>query len=121
MTVTATPIFPQAVTLSAAPLLSTTGAYTFAPGNTVTNLVVLKTAGTNGSKIEAINVTSTETANNRDLILLVLIGTNLHPITVVSIPLNSGFTNSVPPINLLGAASQTQLPGLSYDSAGNKY
>jgi len=118
MAVTNTPVYVQAPQLWACALLNSTGAFTFAANsNVVTNLVSVLAAGTNGSKIEAINVSTTDTSPNT-LQLLVLQASVLYVLTTVSIPAQSGFTTSAPSVNILANA---QFPGLSYDSQGNKY
>tara|TARA_R110000868_G_scaffold405638_1_gene685229 strand:+ start:818 stop:1270 length:453 start_codon:yes stop_codon:yes gene_type:complete len=117
MAVTATPVFTQTPQMRAACLLSTTGAFTFAANSsTTTNLVSLYGAGTNGSTIESIMVSSTDTSA-RDLILLIMISSVLYPITTLSIPATAGFTNAIAPIDLFRNA---QVPGLSFDVNGNR-
>lgn len=117
MAVTATPIYPQAVWSKTALLQNSTGAYTFAIGNTTTNLVTLAAGGANGSKVEAIRATSTDTTA-RDTIILISNGTNLFPLGVISVPANSGFTNALPAINIM---SNPLFQGFSYDAMGNPF
>jgi len=117
MPMTATPVFTQTPQMKAAALLSTTGAFTFAANSAVTtNLVSLYAAGTNGSTIESIMVSSTDTSA-RDLIILIMISSVLHVVTTLSIPLNSGFTNAVVPVDVF---RHSQVPGLSFDVNGNR-
>ena len=117
MTMTATPVFTQVPQTKAAALLSTTGAFTFAANSSsTTNLVALYAAGTNGSTIESIFVSSTDTSA-RDLILILQIASVNYVLTTIAIPLNSGFTNAVIPVDLF---RNSQVPGLSFDVSGNR-
>lgn len=116
MAVTATPVFPQAPKMWVAALLNATGAYTFvANTSTATGRVTLVTAGANGTIIEAITASSTDSAA-KDLQLIVLNSID-YPLTTLSIPANSGFTNALPPVDLL---RHLQVPGLSFDVNGNR-
>ena len=116
MAVTATPVFPQAPKLWTAALLSTTGAFTFV-ANTATSAgkVTLVTAGANGTIIEALTVASTDTSA-RDL-QLILLNTVDFVLSTFAIAANSGFTNALPPIDILRA---TQTPGFAFDVNGNR-
>ena len=117
MTVTATPIFPQAVVNSQAVLLNATGAFTFAPGNTLTNLVSVVAGGTNGTIIEAINITTTDTAAN--IIWFILNdGTKNSILTVASVPAGSGVTSGT--TAAFDLFRNINVPGLSYDVNGNR-
>jgi hypothetical protein len=118
MTVTATPIYPQAPLLADAALVNATGAFTFIPSsNVTTNLVPLVSGSVNGAKIEAISATSTDTVAQTLYLILndgalnLIMGTYLIPAT-------AGTVTTVPPVDLLNSP---QAPGLSFDSAGNKY
>lgn len=117
MTVTATPIFPQAVVCAQAVLLNATGAFTFAPGNTTTNLVSVVAGGTNGTIIEAINITTTDTSAN--VVWFILNdGSKNSILTVSSVPAGSGVTSGTTvPYDLFRYA---QVPGLSFDVNGNR-
>lgn len=106
MAVTATPVFPQAVK---------NYTQTIAPGDTTT-VKSLAAAGTNGTKIDALLVTSNDTAN-RDLVLYATISATNYPLGIVQIPLTAGTVNSVPTVDVLRSA---QIPGLAYDAFGNK-
>jgi len=118
MTLTATPVYPQTPLAWAAALINSTGAFTFAANsNVLTNLVSLVSGGTNGTKVETINVSTTDTSNNT-LYLLLNNGTFLSILSVFSIVAGSGTTTTTPSVNLL---TSTQFPGLSSDSNGNKY
>lgn len=118
MTVTSTPIYPQTVQAWAAALVNGTGAFTFvASSNVTTNLISLVAGGTNGSKVEAINVSTTDTSPNT-LLLILNNGTANFILSTFSIPANSGNATSTPSVSLF---ANTQFTGLSYDSSGNKY
>lgn len=106
MAVTATPIFPQTIKNYVAQILP-------ADASTVKTLV---TGATNGTKIEAITVASTDTSA-RDVQLVMTISSVVYVLATVAIPINSGNTNAIPAVDIL---RNTQWPGLSYDSNGNK-
>jgi hypothetical protein len=117
MPMTATPVFTQTPQMKAACLLNATGAFTFAANSAVTtNLVALYAAGANGSTIESIMVSSTDTSA-RDLIIIIQISSVNYVLTTLAIPLNSGFTNAVVPVDVFRHA---QVPGLSFDVNGNR-
>lgn len=103
---TATPIFPQTVKNYVAQIL---------PAD-ASNVKTLVTGATNGTKIEAITVASTD-GTARDVQLVMTISSVVYVLTTVSIPGTSGSANSAPSIDILRNA---QWPGLSYDSNGNK-
>lgn len=103
---TATPIFPQTVKNYVAQILP-------ADASTKKTLV---TGATNGTKIEALTIASTDTAA-RDVSLYMTISAVDYLLATVSIPANSGNTNALPAIDAIRSA---QWPGLSYDANGNK-
>lgn len=103
---TATPIFPQTVKSYVAQIL---------PADTTTKKTLI-TGATNGTKIEALNVASTDTLA-RDVQVWMTISAVDYLLATVSIPANSGNTNALPSIDLLRHA---QWPSLSYDSNGNR-
>jgi hypothetical protein len=107
MSVTATPIFPQALRNSVQTIL---------PADASAVKAVLA-AGSNGSKVEALNVTSTDTSA-RDVTIYVTISATNYLIGTVSIPLNSGNTNSAPSVDILRSS---QLPALAFDANGNRF
>lgn len=104
---TATPIYPQTVKNYVAQIL---------PGST-TSLVTLVTGATNGTKIESINVASTDTSA-RDVQVWLTVSAVNYLLTTVNIPINAGNTNAVVAVDLLRNA---QWPSLAYDNNGNKY
>ena len=117
MTVTATPIFPQAIVNSQAVLVNGTGAFTFAVGNTTTNLVSVVVGGTNGTIIEAINVTTTDTSAN--IVWFILNdGTKNSILTVASVAALSGVGSGTTPV--FDLFRSTSVPGLSFDVNGNR-
>lgn len=107
MTVTATPIFPQTITSPSQQIL---------PADTTT-LKTLYTAGTNGSKIENIIATNTDTAAAYGIQLSVTTGATTYLLGTVNVPLSSGNTTAAPAISLLNSAN---LP-TAKDSNGNPY
>lgn len=107
MSGTATPIFPQTINNGNAKIV---------PADT-TNLKTLYTAAANGSRIDAIYLTSTETANNRDIQFVLTVSAVDYVIGTVQVPLNSGFSSAVPTVN---AFASTQFTQLNVDNMGNK-
>jgi hypothetical protein len=101
------PIFPQSIR---------NAVQTIAPADTTT-VKTLAAGGTNGSKVETILVTSTDTAA-QTLQLWATISSTNYLLGSVPIPLGSGNTGTVITVDVLRSA---QLPGLPYDSNGNKY
>jgi hypothetical protein len=106
MTMTATPVFPQTIKNYAAQILP-------ADASTVKTLV---TGATNGTKVEALTVASTDTTA-RDFQLVMTISAVVYVLATLSIPANAGNSNSVPAIDVL---RHTNWPGLACDSNGNK-
>lgn len=78
----------------------------------------LYTAGTNGSIIKGIYATSNDGTASHLLTCQVVRSTVLYGGTAVNVPLNSGFTASVPPVNVMSAINW---PGLPLDSDGNPF
>lgn len=107
MAVTSTPIYPQTIISTIVQLTNSSG----------TSASTLVTAGTNGTKIESIIVSSTDTSN-RDLVININISSTNYQIAMVQIPLTSGTVNNVTSVNILGNA---QIPGIARDSNGNAY
>jgi hypothetical protein len=107
MTVTATPIFPQTLTTGTAAITN----------GTASSLVTLYTAGTNGSKIENISVTNTDT-NPYTVQVTVTISATNYLLGSISVPASTGNTASAPGLNIL--ANSNFLP-LNKDSNGNAY
>jgi len=100
------PIFPQTIT---------TGATQIAPADT-TSLKTLYTAGVNGSRIDNILATSTDTAA-RDLQFVITIDAVDYVLGTLSCLANSGFTNAVA---ILPVLSDSKFAALSQDGNGNK-
>lgn len=107
MTVTATPIFPQSIK-------NEFGQLNNASGQTP---VTVYTGGTNGSKIESLFVSSTDTTA-RDIQISIVISSVTYILGTVTIPINSGNINSAPTVNYF---QSSQLPNLAKDSNGNPY
>lgn len=104
MAVTATPIFPQSIVNSTVVI----------PGTTTTQTLI--TAGTNGTKVENISVSST-CASNVTINLYLTISATQYLLTQYNIPANSGNSTTIPAVSLL---NNTQI-SLNYDNNGNKY
>jgi hypothetical protein len=107
MTVTATPIFPQTITSPVVQIL---------PADTNT-LKTLYTAGANGSRIENIMVTNTDSAAAYLITLTVVVSATNYVLSTINVPLSAGNTNAAPSLNLL---NNTNIP-LNKDSNGNPY
>jgi hypothetical protein len=105
MAVTATPIFPQAPKVYTAQIL---------PADT-TSKKTLCAGGTNGTRIDALNIASTDTSN-RDIQLWMNNGSIDLLLTTLQIPLNAGNANNVAAVD---GMRQANFPGLSYDANGN--
>jgi len=101
------PIFPQTVRNSV---------YQITNGNGTT-IETIFTGATNGTKIESIIVTSTDTSP-RDISLYFTISATNYYLTTISIPATAGSIDSVPCVNILG---NIQFPGLARDPNGNPY
>lgn len=114
MALTATPIYAQGPKAWGAQILNATGAWTFSATSLV-NLLVLAAGGANGIKLEALNVTSNDSAAQA-LALVLNDGTLNYVLGEIPIPIGAGITAGVPGVNPL-----SQLPGLSYDTSGNRY
>jgi len=107
MAVTPTPIFPQSVQNFVAQIQN-------ADAQTVKTLV---TGGTNGTKIESLNASSSDTTS-RDVAIYLTVSSTNYLLGTISIPLNSGNTNAIVSVDILRSA---QIPALAYDANGNKY
>lgn len=86
------------------------------PADTTT-LKTVVTGGSQGSKVEQLNVTSTDTSA-RDMALWWTISATNYLIGTISIPITAGFTNAIPTVNLL---RNSQIPGVKIDANGNPY
>jgi hypothetical protein len=107
VTVTATPIFPQTITSPSVQILPAT----------TTGLVTLYTAGTNGSKIENIIVSNTDSGAAYALTLTVVTSATSYIIGTINVPLSAGNTTAAPAISLINS---TNIP-LAKDANGNPY
>ncbi len=106
MAVTATPVFPQALNLLATRFTSTD----------TTVAKVIFTPGANGSFLESIIITTQDTVA-RDIYLLYRSGGVSYQLTRVTVPLSSGDTAAIVPLDLL---RNSQVTGLVVDANGNK-
>lgn len=107
MAVTNTAAFAQGIN-------SQQTAFVNATGTTVTTVL---TAGANGTRLTMLTAHSDDTSN-KDFTIYVSNGGTDFPQTVISIPLGSGNTNSVPNVDLL---KHSQWVGLPTDAFGNRY
>jgi len=109
MAVTATPIFLQR---------PKHGVVQIVPADTTANKTVV-TAGSDGSKVFALYAHSDDTAA-RDLRISVVRSAVTYPITTVNVPLTSGHTSAIAPVNLL-AGGQFPADMLAKDQDGQSY
>lgn len=107
MAVTATPIFPQSVQ----------NFVTKIQNADASNIKTLVTGGTNGTKVESIIVSSTDTSA-RDVNIYITVSSVNYLLTTISIPINSGNANNIAATDILRS---TQIPALPFDNKGNKY
>jgi hypothetical protein len=107
MAVTTTPAYHQAINNTAASI---------ANADTQTKKTIF-TPGSNGSRISAILVSSTDTST-RDLVIGVTVSATNYDLGIVSIPIQAGTLNTAPTVSVLTAA---QLAGMLRDAYGNPY
>lgn len=110
MAVTPTPVFPQTIFNSC--VSATSGSTTVA----ITNALTVFTAGTNGSKIDMFNISSSAAAAC-DVNILWQISSVTYLLGTVQATALAGATDNAPAIDVLRSAN---LPALSYDAFGNK-
>lgn len=116
MAVTATPIFPQTIKNYGVQIL---------PADTTTTKTLV-TAGTNGTKIDAINIQSTDTAARYVTLTVQIAGAGTaFPLGNIIVPLTAGSqaTGTAPSVDALragGTSNVANIPGFSYDALGNK-
>lgn len=107
MAVTNTPIYPQAINV---------GVGTILPADAQGYKTVF-TAGANGSKIESLIISSNDTAAHDVTINITRSAVN-YQLGQISIPITAGYLNTAGSIDVLRSSI---IPGLAYDSNGNKY
>ena len=107
MAVTSTSFYPQSVNNAA---VSITSALAGSPQTIVS-------AGTNGSRIDWVNLFTTDTSANT-LTFNLYNGTTQYPLAVLTLPLGSGNTGTVPPVALFASS---QFPSFTFDGNGNKF
>jgi len=106
MAVTETPIFPQTVVNEIQKIENADG----------TSLKTLITAGADGTRIDAIILTSTDTSH-RDLQLFITISGTDYLLATTTVQANSGNSNTIPSINLLASFNMVSL---AVEANGNK-
>ena len=100
------PVFPQKIQAWAVQL-------TNGIGTTITQLMA---AGANGSIVESMNVSLTDTVANSLLVYLQDGGAVNHLLGDITIPLSSGNVGGTPSIDILRSG---MIPGLPVDANGN--
>jgi hypothetical protein len=81
------------------------------------NLKTIATGGTNGSKVSAIMVTSSDTSA-RDVTWGITTGGTFFPLGTVTIAITAGQVNSAPAVNLMDLS---KTPGMPLDGDGNPF
>lgn len=109
MPVTATPIFPQTIVNTPVTIVNADG----------TNKKTVYTGGTNGSKVENILITNTDT-NAYTIQFFMTISATDYLIGSINLPVSAGNTSAAPTINPLSTAGNWG-PALNLDSNGNPY
>lgn len=110
MTVTATPIYPQAIG---------TGHVQILPADTTTNKT-LYTAGANGSRIKNISISNTD--NIAYLVQLsVTISATTYLISTTKVATNAGFNTGGAAVATTPVLTTVLIPGITRDSNGNTY
>jgi hypothetical protein len=104
MAVSNLPIYPQVIKDYAIQILPAT----------LSNPVTICTAGANGSKIDSLIVSNTDTSS-RDIQVFKTIGGVDYLLFTFLLPASSANNDNTPPIDLLSL-----IPGLQTDSNGNK-
>jgi len=99
-------IFPQVIQTYAQQIL---------PADTTTKKTLM-TGGAQGSIIESINLTNTDTAAAYAIQLFINDTVTDHLIGTVNVPISSGNVAGTPSIDMLRSG---QIPGLVFDSNGN--
>lgn len=107
MAVSHQPVFEQTPNLGVQQIL---------PADT-TSLKTLYTGGTNGSRIMAIFLASTDTSS-RDVQFVITVGGTDYLFSTLSCVARSGDTNSAA---MISAFNHTQFAGLPQDANGNRY
>lgn len=104
---TATPIYPQTINVGVA-AIANADAQTYK---------TIATGGTNGTKIESLIVSSSDTSA-RDITVNLTRSAVNYQLAQISIPATAGYLDTVPSVDIMRSAF---LPGTAYDSNGNKY
>lgn len=86
------------------------------PADTTAKKTICAAGGSGPRKITALSVASTDTSA-RVLNFYVTSGGVDYLVCAINIPIGSGNTNAVPPVNILASANWTWF---EYDAAGNK-
>ena len=88
---------------------------TIVVGSTTTKITAA-TAGSDGSKVVGVIVTTDDAA--RDVRLWLAKSTTSYLLGTVPVPSSSGFTSTAPAVNLLNS---TNIPGVPTDNDGQRY
>lgn len=106
---TNTPVYPQG-------LNNGIQSFVNADGSGSGNAKTLFTPGANGSILDSLLVSSSDTSD-RDLTFCLFISSTLYAIATIKIPLTAGTVDTIPTVDILRSL---QFPGLSYDAFGNR-
>lgn len=108
MSVTSTPIFPQTIQSTCTQLTHSTS--TSVP-------TTIYTAGANGTRIEKITATNTDT-NAYTITFSLKVSSTNYTLATVSVPLSAGNTTAVVPFDVF---NNSNFASLAVDSDNNKY
>ena len=114
MAVTSTPIYPQLILTPSVQIL---------PATTTTEVTLYTATNANGSKIENIILTNTDTAAAYAIQFFVYTSSTSYLIGTVNVALSSGNTIAVPAVSVMQAVNSAGNPYIpfSYDAFGNPY
>jgi len=85
-----------------------------------TNAVTCYTAGANGGRIESLVANTNDSAAVNLFVSLVDASSNVYPLGIVNVPLNSGNSGTVVNVDMLDG-SGIKLNGMLVDSTGKRY
>lgn len=113
MAVTPTPVFPQTPKVTPQNFVQGT--------DSAGTYKTLHTAGSNGSKVTGINVTTDDGSATHVLTLALTRSATNYVIGAYTLPVNSGTDGSTVGVNMLAGGPAGLIPGLPLDSDGQPY
>lgn len=109
MATTPTPIFPQTITNAAVAIVNSDG----------TNKKTVYTGATNGSKIESISITSTDTTARVLNVYITVSGTD-YQVGTINVPITAG-TDAAATASVSMLENTVMMPWIRKDSSGRPY